>query len=85
MMAFLEKLLGLTWLGDLADKINGSKTLIGAIALAVHMLNIVPTYFPEYGFAPEVAKHIQDALLWIGVLLPVGAAHKGAKLLVEKK
>ena len=84
MWNFIERLLGLEWLGDLAKQLNGNKTMLGLIALVVHMLNIVPTYLPEFGFGPQVAASLQEFLKWIGVLLPLGAAHKGAKLMVGK-
>ena len=84
MVTILNKLLSLTWLGDVADAVNGNKTLVGLVAIVVHMLNIAPTYFPEYGMAPQVAEWIQKALLYMGVLLPVGAAHKVVKVMDKK-
>ena len=84
MWTFLEKLLGLSWLGDLADRINGNKTVLGIIAIVIHMLNIVPQYLPQYGFAPDIANSIQELLKWVGVLFPWGAAHKVSKLMVKE-
>jgi len=84
MVKIVNKLLSLTWVGDIAEMINGNKTLIGLLALVVHVLNLVPTYLPEYGIAVTFAAKIQDALLWMGVLLPVGAAHKVGKAIEER-
>lgn len=79
MVAIINKLLSFTWLGDLAEKVNGSKTWIGLFALVVHLLNIVPVYFPQYGISVEIAARIQQVLMYLGVLLPVGVAHKVVK------
>ncbi len=84
MVTLINKILGLTWLGDVADTINGNKTMIGLIALVVHLLNIVPTYFPEFGFGPQLANGIQEALKYMGVLLPWGAVHKVTKAMEAK-
>jgi hypothetical protein len=84
MWAFVEKFLGLQWLGDLANKLNGNKTFLGLAALVVHMLNIVPTYLPQFGFTPELAGTLQQLLEFIGVMFPLGLAHKGAKLMAGK-
>lgn len=84
MVAIINKLLSFTWLGDLAAKVNGSKSLIGFFALVVHLLNIVPAYFPQYGLSVEIAARIQQVLLYLGVLLPVGVAHKVVKSLDGK-
>lgn len=84
MWTFLDKFLGLEWLGEVAKKLNGNKTMLGLVAIVLHMLNVVPTYLPAYGFTVDIAKFLQEALLWAGVMLPWGAAHKGVKLLTRK-
>lgn len=85
MLAIINKLLSLTWLGDIAKVINGNKTLLGFFAILIHMLNVVPTYFPEYGIAVVWAANIQQALLYMGVLLPIGIVHKVTKALAAPK
>lgn len=84
MWKFVESFLGLEWLGELATKLNGNKTVLGIIALIIHMLGIVPTYLPQFGFAPDIANSLQEALKWIGVMFPWGLAHKGAKIVSGK-
>lgn len=80
MISIINKLLSLTWLGDLADAINGNKTVLGLISLAIYVLRIVPEVFPEIGLSPDLADKIQEILLYIGVTLtPLGAAHKVTK------
>lgn len=82
MLSIISKLLSLTWLGDIADAINGNKTVLGLITLAVYTLGIVPTVFPELGLPEDLALKIQEALLYIGVVLvPVGGGHKVVKII----
>jgi hypothetical protein len=83
MITIINRLLSLTWIGDVAEYINGRKTLLGVFALVLHMLNIVPDYMPAYGMTVDYAAYIQQALLYMGVLLPVGVAHKVGKAVEE--
>jgi hypothetical protein len=85
MTSFISKLLSLTWLGDIADAINGNKTAIGLITLAIYVLQIVPVVFPDIGLPPDIAAKVQKALLYVGVVLtPVGIGHKVVKKIEEK-
>lgn len=85
MLSIISKLLSLTWLGDIADAINGNKTILGLITLAVYTLGIVPTVFPELGLPEDLASKIQEALLYIGVVLvPVGGSHKVVKIIESR-
>lgn len=86
MITVINKLLSLTWVGDVADAINGNKTAIGLISLAVYVLQIVPVVFPQFGVALEIAANLQQVLLYIGVTLtPIGLAHKVGKVIEEKQ
>jgi hypothetical protein len=80
MITIINKLLSLTWLGDIAEAINGNKTIIGLITLTVYVLQIVPIVFPDVGLPEDIAAKLQQMLLYIGVTLtPVGLAHKIGK------
>jgi hypothetical protein len=47
------------------------------------MLNVVPTYFPQFGFSAEMSAMIQEFLKMVGIMLPWGVAHKGVKLMAK--
>ena len=80
MKILLQKLLGLGFLSDIADKINGNKTITGIISLILYTLQAIPTVFADAGLPIGLADNIQQALLWMGVVLvPVGLGHKAVK------
>lgn len=85
MTTIISKILSLTWLGDIADAINGSKSVIGLITLAVYTLGIVPVVFPQLGLPADLSAQVQSFLLYIGVALtPIGLGHKVVKKIEEK-
>lgn len=87
----LNKLLGLTVLGDIAEALNGKKTLVGAIGFILSAVIIVlPLHFPELEGIAALAKRVQDFLQAMGLdiqivnasflgLTALGAAHKIVK------
>ena len=93
MMTLLNKILSLTWVGDLAEKLDGNKTLVSVVGFVLSgVILLLPEYFPELSGAADVARRIQELLLGLGVDLHVvsglsvvgavwGASHKVVKKL----
>ena len=79
MMTVINYILSLTWLGDVAKKVNGNKTYIGLIALVVYNLGILPKVFPEWGLPEDMGVKAQEVLAYLGILFPWGALHKVTK------
>lgn len=87
----LDKLLGLTFLGDIAEKLNGNKTVLGLLGLVFSVVTILlPMHFPELEGIAALARRVQELLLNMGVdiqtlatgslaLTGVGLAHKVVK------
>lgn len=64
----LDKVLGLTILGDVAEWLNGRKTYLGLVNLALSaVIILVPVYFPELTALSSVALRIQELLTNLGV------------------
>jgi len=85
MAYIINKLLSLTWVGDIIENVNGNKTMIGLLSLVVYMLDIVPSIFPDFGLPLGLSLMLNEALKYVGVLLPIGAAHKISKRVVGDK
>lgn len=87
----LDKVLGLTILGDVAEWLNEKKTYLGLVNLVLSaVIILVPIYFPELKALSAVALRIQELLTNIGVdiqtvnvaaagLTTWGLAHKAVK------
>lgn len=92
-MTIINKILSLTWIGDVAEKLNGNKTFVSVVGFVLSgIILLLPEYFPELAGASDVAKRLQDMLLGLGIDLHVvnglcvaggiwGASHKVVKKL----
>jgi hypothetical protein len=77
----LARLVGLSFIPKLGDWLNGKKTVLGAIALLLYVLDVIPTLFPECAVAcPAIAIAIHQGLEFLGVsLVGLGVTHKALK------
>lgn len=87
----LNKILSLTVLGDIAQALNGKKTLIGVIGFVLSAVVIVlPLHFPELSGVAALAQRLQEFLISMGIdlqtvnagflgLTTLGVAHKAVK------